>query len=287
MKNNGQGSNLIYKDNDSKLISPVEHMTIRADNLDIGYKNKSVVKGITLQLQAGQSLALVGINGSGKSTLLKTIVGLLPVIQGQLTVLDGHPGSVPKSIAYLSQFHASGFVLPLRAVDVVRMGRFPNRGLLRRMTQEDNELVEAAMRTMGIEHLASFPLRALSGGQQQRVYLAQVLARQADLLVLDEPTAGLDAAGREVYLKAVGTELARGAAMVTATHDIQEAAHCNQVMLLAHRVVGIGTPKEVLTPDMLLETFGIVITGEYPGVAIPEREHGHDHTHDSGKTSTR
>lgn len=287
MKNNRQGSSLFYKDDDPELISSGEQMAIHANNLDIGYKNKSVVKGITFQLQAGQSLALVGINGSGKSTLLKTIVGLLPAIQGQLTVFDRHPGSMPRSIAYLSQFHASGFVLPLCAVDVVRMGRFPNRGLLRRMTQEDNELVKAAMKTMGVEHLADSPLRSLSGGQQQRVYLAQVLASQADLLVLDEPTAGLDAAGREVYLKAVSAELARGAAMVTATHDIQEASHCDQVMLLAHRVVGIGTPREVLTPAMLLETFGIVITGEYPGVAIPEREHGHDHVHDSGKPSIR
>ncbi len=287
MKNTGQGSSLIYKDDDSKLTGSVDQMTIRADNLDIGYKNKSVVKGITFQLQKGQSLALVGINGSGKSTLLKTIVGLLPLIQGQLMVLDGHKGNAPKSIAYLSQFHASGFVLPLCAVDVVRMGRFPDRGLLRRMTREDNDLVKAAMKTMGVEHLAESPLRSLSGGQQQRVYLAQVLARHADLLVMDEPTAGLDAAGREVYLKAVSAELDRGVSVVTATHDIQEASHCNLVMLLAHRVVAIGTPSAVLTPAMLLETFGIVITGEYPGVAIPEREHGHDHTHDSGKPPTR
>jgi len=287
MRNNSRGSNLIYKDDDPKSISSVEHMTIRADNLDIGYKNKSVVKGITFQLKAGQSLALVGINGSGKSTLLKTIVGLLPAIQGQLMILDRHPGSIPQSIAYLSQFHASGFILPLCAVDVVRMGRFPNRGLLRRMTREDNELVKAAMKTMGIEHLADSPLRLLSGGQQQRVYLAQILARRADLLILDEPTAGLDAAGRDIYLRAISAELARGAAMVTATHDIEEASNCDQVMRWAHRVVGIGAPREVRTPAMLLETFGIVITGEYPGVAVPEREHGHDHPHDGGKISTR
>src|SRR4030042_5731802 len=279
MKNDSRGSSLIYKDDDPKSISSVEHMTIRADNLDIGYKNKSVVEGITFQLKAGQSLALVGINGSGKSTLLKTIVGLLPAIQGQLMILGRHPGGTPRSIAYLSQFHASGFILPLCAVDVISMGRFPDRGLLRRMTIEDNELVKAAMRTMGIEHLADSPLRLLSGGQQQRVYLAQILARRADLLILDEPTAGLDAAGKDIYLRAVGVELDRGAAMVTATHDIQEASHCDQVMLLAHRVVGIGTPSEVLTPAMLLETFGIVITGEYPGVAVVEREHGHDHGH--------
>jgi len=285
MNNKRQGNSPVNEVDEPKLISSGEQMIIHANNLDIGYNNKSVVKAINFQLQAGQALALVGTNGSGKSTLLKTIVGLLPAIQGQLTVFGGHTGSVPQSIAYLSQFHASGFVLPLCAMDVVRMGRFPNRGLLRRMTWEDNELVKAAMQTMGIEHLGDSPLRSLSGGQQQRVYLAQILARQADLLVLDEPTAGLDAAGREVYLRAVNAELARGAAMVTATHDIQEAAYCDQVMLLAHRVVAIGTPREVLTPAMLLETFGIVITGEYPGVAVLEREHGHDHGQSSRRPS--
>jgi ABC-type Mn2+/Zn2+ transport system ATPase subunit len=287
MRNKEQDPGLISKDGSPKLTSSSDQMIICAENLEIGYKNKSVVKGITFQLQKGQSLALVGINGSGKSTLLKTIVGLIPLIQGQLNVLNRHIGNIPKNIAYLSQFHASGFILPLCAIDVVRMGRFPARGLLRRMTREDNELVTAAMKTMDVEYLANSPLRLLSGGQQQRVYLAQVLARHADLLVLDEPTAGLDAAGREVYLKAVNSELARGAAVVTATHDIQEASHCDQVMLLAHRVVAIGTPSAVLTSAMLLETFGIVITGDYPGVAIPEREHGHDHTHDSGKPSAR
>ena len=103
------------------------------------------------------------------------------------------------------------------------------------------------------------PLRSLSGGQQQRVYLAQVLARRADLIVLDEPTSGLDAGGRERYLQAFAGELARGAAIVTATHDISEAIEYDQVLLLARRVVALGPGAEVLTADRLLDTFGIVV----------------------------
>jgi ABC-type Mn2+/Zn2+ transport system ATPase subunit len=256
--------------------SALDRPVVEAGSLSIGYQGQSVVKEVNFELHAGEALALVGINGSGKSTLLKSIVGLLPPIEGRLTVKGGPPTRASKHMAYLGQHHTSGFILPLCARDIVRMGRFPARGLLARMTREDHEMVLAALRTMEIEPLADSPLRSLSGGQRQRVYLAQVLAQQADILVLDEPTAGLDAAGREIYLNAVKAELGRGAAVVTATHDIQEAAHCDQVMLLAHRVVGIGTPEEVLTPAMLLQTFGIVITGEYPGVAIPERECGHD-----------
>jgi ABC-type Mn2+/Zn2+ transport system ATPase subunit len=167
-------------------------------------------------------------------------------------------------------------------MDVVRMGRFPLRGLWKRMSRGDDEIIFSAMRTMGIERLAETPLRSLSGGQQQRAYLAQVLAHQADLLVLDEPATGLDAGGREIYLHAINDELCRGASVIMATHDIQdEAALCQQVMLLARRVVAIGAPNEVITPEALLETFGIVVTGEQK-LHVLECKHGHEDTEHSG-----
>lgn len=250
---------------------------VQAKHLGIGYSNEVVVADIGFELRQGEAIALIGTNGSGKSTLLKTIVGLLAPLRGEVSVFGMRPGSNPRRIAYLGQFHASGFVLPLRAVDVVRMGRFPSHGLWRRMGREDDEIVLSAMRAMGIEKLAESPLRSLSGGQQQRTYLAQVLAHQADLLILDEPAAGLDAGGRELYLRAIDNELQRGASIVMATHDIQEEpALCDQVMLLARRVVALGTPKQVLTHDALLETFGIVVFGDQRHVHVLEATHGHD-----------
>jgi ABC-type Mn2+/Zn2+ transport system ATPase subunit len=251
---------------------------ITARALRIGDDGRAVVDGIDLVVADRSSLALVGTNGSGKSTLLRTIVGLLPALGGELAVLGTRPGGAPVRLAYQSQFHASGFVLPLRAIDIVRMARFPARGLFGRMTGEDDDLVNSAMRTMGIEALARQPLRSMSGGQQQRVYLAQALARHADLIVLDEPTAGLDAGGRELYLAAFAAELARGAAIVTATHDIAEAAEYDQVMLLARRVVALGPGAEVLTADQLFDTFGIVLRDPHANHAgrfvVAERAHG-------------
>jgi ABC-type Mn2+/Zn2+ transport system ATPase subunit len=232
---------------------------IAARDLSVGYRGVPLVPGIDLVAAPGSSLALVGTNGSGKSTLLRTLVGLLPVVAGSLVVLGARPGGSPRRLAYLAQFHASGFVLPLRAIEVVRMARYPERGLLGRLRSEDRDLVQWAMETMGVGDLARSPLRSLSGGQQQRVYLAQALARRADLIVLDEPTAGLDAGGRELYLEAFAGELARGATLVTATHDIAEAAEYDQVLLLARRVVALGSGVEVLTADRLLETFGILV----------------------------
>jgi len=250
---------------------------IQAKRLSIGYSNEVVVADISFELRRGEAIALIGTNGSGKSTLLKTIVGLLPTLRGEVSVFGMRCGSNPRRIAYLGQFHASGFILPLRAVDVVRMGRFPSHGLWRRMGREDDEIVLSAMRAMGIEKLADSPLRSLSGGQQQRTYLAQVLAHQADLLILDEPAAGLDAGGRELYLQAIDNELRRGVSIVMATHDIQEEpALCDQVMLLARRVVALGTPQQVLTHDTLLETFGIVVFGDQKHVHVLEATHGHN-----------
>ncbi len=273
MNNQNPGSDAQFRRSDSAPC-------LRANNLDIGYDGDTVVRGINLELGLGQSLALVGMNGSGKSTLLKTIVGLLRPLRGELAVLGTPPGGTPRRIAYLSQFQTSQLILPLRAADIVRMGRYPVHGLLGRMTKEDDELVAAAMRTMGVEGLSDAPLRSLSGGQQQRVYLAQVLAQRADLLVLDEPTAGIDAAGKEIYGQAMQAELARGATVITATHDIQEAARGDQVMLLARRVIALGSPREVLRPEALLETFGIVITFEnqHLGLIGVESEHGHGST---------
>jgi ABC-type Mn2+/Zn2+ transport system ATPase subunit len=232
---------------------------IAARDLSVGYGGVPLVPGIDLVVPSRSSLALVGTNGSGKSTLLRTLVGLLPAVAGSLVVLGARPGRAPHQLGYLAQFHASGFILPLRAVEVVRMARYPERGLLGRLRSEDHDLVAWAMETMGVEDLARSPLRSLSGGQQRRIYLAQALARRADLIVLDEPTAGLDAGGRELYLQAFAAELARGAAIVTATHDIAEAAEYDQVLLLARRVVALGPGADVLTADRLLETFGILV----------------------------
>lgn len=259
----------------SAQVSPF----IQAKDLTIGYKDEVIVPSITFELKQRQSLALVGTNGSGKSTLLKTLVGLLPKISGELSVMGLPPEQSIRRLSYLSQFHSNGFILPLCAVDVVRMGRYAEHGLLGKLNSADLDIIHDSMKRMGIEALSEKPLRSLSGGQQQRVFIAQTLARQADILILDEPTAGLDAGAQEIYQQAVRDELCRGASVVIATHDIQEAMDCTLAMLLAHKVIAYGCGSEVITPQALLETFGITINlGTAPlAVTVLEREHGHDH----------
>jgi ABC-type Mn2+/Zn2+ transport system ATPase subunit len=279
---------------------------VRTHDLAVGHARLPVVDGLDLLLPPGRVLALVGSNGSGKSTLLKTLVGLLEPLGGTLEVLGGNArrshGRSPNArgdrdggggVAYLGQFHTERTPLPLRALDVVRMGRFARLGLWGRLRAADHDAVQRAMDRMGITPLADAAVRSLSGGQRQRVYLAQVLAAEADLLLLDEPTAGLDAPGHERYEAAVADEVARGAAVVVATHDIGEAARADQVLLLARRVVAYGPPGDVLRPDHLLETFGVALrdvggllvrTGDDHGHDVGHG-HGHGHAHEHGHES--
>ena len=257
---------------------------VEAHRLAIGYDSRVVVADIDVSIRGGQSLALVGVNGSGKSTLLKTLAGMLKPVSGDVTIFGHEPGRTPQRVAYLGQFHSIGGLLPLQVRDVVMMARYRRRGLLGRLTPADREAVARSIERLGISDLATKPLRSLSGGQQQRVYLAHTLAREADLIMLDEPTAGLDAGANERYAELIAEELARGAAVITATHDVRDAARCTQVILLAGRVVAAGSPTEVLSAERLLDAFGVALLAvphqDHIDLVIPEDAHAHtDHNH--------
>jgi len=249
---------------------------VEASALSVGYQRETVVADIGFTLEPGQVLALVGSNGSGKTTLLKTVAGLIPPIAGGLRVLGAGPLASPARVAYMGQFHPSSFMLPLRVHDVVRMARFARHGLFGRLQPEDERAVQDAMAVMGVRELADAPLNALSGGQRQRVFLAQAFAREADLILLDEPAANLDGAARAIYRDQLRRLTAAGRSVILATHDIDEAAECDRTMLLAHRVVAYGPSAEILTQKAILSTFGMVGKYQEGGIVIVEREHGHE-----------
>lgn len=230
--------------------------TISAQHLAIGYGHRAVIDHLDFELAAGDLLVLIGTNGSGKSTLLKTLAGLIEPLTGDLSVAGGRAGANPTSVAYLPQHPVSTHTLPLCVHDVVGMGRFARLGLFGRSTDDDRRVVLESMRRTGIDTQADNPLRDLSGGQQQRAQLAQVLAREASVLLLDEPTAGLDIAGRKLVNEIIEQERRRGVTVVLATHELSDAEHATSVMLLAQRVVAFGPPSAALSDDHLRECFG-------------------------------
>jgi len=249
--------------------------TILARGLSIGHGSEAVITGLDFRLEPGRTLALVGSNGSGKTTLLKTIAGLLPPLGGSIQVLGAEPLAMPARVAYMGQFHPSSFMLPLRAIDIVRMARFPYLGLFGRRSADDDRAVREAMALMGVEKLAREPLNTLSGGQRQKVFLAQTFAREADLILLDEPAANLDAPAQAVYRRFVRECARAGRSVVVATHDIGEASEHDTTMLLARRLVASGPCADILTPETLLATFGIVGTYKEGRLLVVEKEHGH------------
>ena len=230
--------------------------TISADHLCVGYGKHPVVEGVMLEMHPGELLVLIGTNGSGKSTLLKTLAGLIHPVHGDLHVLGQHAGQLPTRVAYLPQHPVSSHTLPLQVRDVVTMGRFAHLGLFKRTSSSDRTIVSSAMQRTGIDEQANKPIRDLSGGQQQRTHLAQVLAREAEILLLDEPTAGLDINGRKLVAELIAAERARGVTVLMATHELADAEQATSVMLLAQRVVSMGPPQEALRDEYLRECFG-------------------------------
>lgn len=259
--------------------------SVECSALSVGHGGHAVVEGIDLALHPGQWLAVIGTNGSGKSTFLKTLAGLIAPVAGTADV-RGAGDAGRASVSYLSQSHEQGFLLPIRSRDVVCMGRWPARGLTGRLRTDDQVLVDDAMAAMGITDLADQPLGTLSGGQCQRVHLAQAICRRADVLLLDEPTAGLDAASRERYLGVMDSERARGSVIVTATHDVREAQRADVVLVVAERVVACGPPAEALTAEALAQAFGVVIS-DATGPVVIDPHHGHEHHHGPGAPHVR
>jgi ABC-type Mn2+/Zn2+ transport system ATPase subunit len=238
------------------------------------YDGAAALIDASVVVPAGGSLALLGTNGSGKSTLLKGLVGLLIPIAGQVRVLGVSPRQARTHVGYLRQEQWSARVAPMSVRDAVRIGRFARLGWFRRERAEDRDIVDRAMQRFGIGHLANRSLHELSGGQRQRVQLAQVLAQQPDVLLLDEPFSGLDLPTQEELLRILAEERDRGATLVIATHELAVARGCDIVLLLRRRVVAAGSPDEVCTESNLVAAFGLMgeaISGPAPEFVLDDR----------------
>jgi len=146
--------------------------------------------------------------------------------------------------------------LPITVWDTVALSRYPSLGLFRRFSSADRSAVDAALERLAITDLAGSQLHGLSGGQRQRVLVAQGVAQDAQVLLLDEPVTGLDVTSRSIILELIDDEVADGKAVVVTTHNLDEARRCDQVLLLDTIPIAVGTPDEVLTEEHLRRAFG-------------------------------
>lgn len=223
--------------------------------------------------------AIIGPNGSGKTTLLRVLGSLAPLDRGDLEVLGAPAGRRRRDVAHVLQATHINEGLPLTVREVVTMGRYAHVGLFGRLGPHDRRAVDQAMARLDVTDLANRQVVELSGGQRQRVSVAQGLAQEAEVLLLDEPVTGLDAPSLERIARLVTEEVDAGRTVVMTTHDIAEAAEADHVVLLAGHVVASGPPEDVLTQDHLAEAYGAMAFTTADGTVVIGDPHVHGRRH--------
>ena len=215
-----------------------------------GYGDGSVITGVDLQIDRGDFVGIVGPSGSGKSTLLRVLLGSVPASAGRLE----RPGGT--RLGYVPQVEQIDWDFPVTVAQCVLMSRVRGR-LLPWASKAEKADVARVLDRLGIGELAGRHIRALSGGQQQRVFLARALLAEPDLLLLDEPTSGVDVRTRHEILHLLGELHDGGLGIVLTTHDLNGiAAHLPRLICLNKEVIGAGAPHEVLVPSVLEATYG-------------------------------
>ncbi|MCZ7529503.1 MAG: zinc ABC transporter ATP-binding protein AztA [Acidimicrobiia bacterium] len=250
---------------------------VAARDLRLAYAREVVFSVKHLDIPAGQVTALIGPNGAGKSTLLDAVAGLLRPVAGTLEVLGtGERGHRPR-VALVPQSTHLDEALPITVAEVVAMGRYPRRGPFRRFGPSDRAATAHAMERLDVAALSGQRITELSGGQRQRVLVAQGLAQEADLLLLDEPVTGLDLTSRQRILDVLTDARREAQTVVFSTHDLRDAAFADHVLLLRGGVLAEGPPSAVLTEDNLAEAYGGRFLRVGDGFLVDDATH---HTHD-------
>jgi len=243
---------------------------ITTSDLEVRYGDAVALADVDITVPVGASLAVIGPNGSGKSTLLAALAGTVQPSGGTAAVLSAPPALVLQS----TDVDRS---LPITVRDTVALARYADLGLLGRFTGSDRAIVKQSLQRLGVEDLAGRQLHELSGGQRQRVLVAQGLAQQADVLLLDEPVNGLDVTSRSVILDVIDEELAAGRTVVITTHSLEDARRCDLVLLLDTSPIAFGTPDEVLAEEPLRAAFGGQFIRAGDKFILDDPHHHHDH----------
>jgi zinc transport system ATP-binding protein len=226
-----------------------------------GYHDRPVLHDVSVTVETGEVLAILGANGSGKSTLIRAVLGLLPLTAGTVA-LFGTPVRrfrQRRRIGYVPQRLGAGSGVPATVAEVVASGRLVRRGLRPRQAS-DRAAVDAAIASVDLIDRRQDPVSTLSGGQQQRTLIARALATGPDLLVLDEPTAGVDAASQAAFATTVRTFVAAGGTVVLVAHEL-------------------GPLAELVSRAVVLHHGRVVHEGPIPEPAGHHAQPGHDHVH--------
>jgi manganese/zinc/iron transport system ATP- binding protein len=227
-------------------------------HLTISYSGVPAIEDVTWDTPPSGRLAIVGPNGAGKSTLVKGALGLVKASAGTVTVFGRPVDQARAHLAYMPQRASVDWTFPARALDVVLQGMTPRIGWFARVRRPHREATRAMLDRVGLGDLAERQIGTLSGGQQQRVFLARALAREADILLLDEPLAGVDKASERVIFEVLEALAREGRLVVCVHHDLGTVAdHFDHVLLLNRQVIAAGPVAEAFTSANLARAYGV------------------------------
>ncbi|MBI4600273.1 metal ABC transporter ATP-binding protein [Candidatus Uhrbacteria bacterium] len=242
---------------------PIDHTKsiIEVRNVSFQYGDMPVLKNVTFNVHEGDYLGVIGPNGGGKTTVLKIILGLIQPTGGDV-LLFGKPlrnfrnwpsiGYVPQKATHID------LLFPATVFEIVAMGRYGVKGLFCRLDHSDREHVKEALRRVGMENMGDRRIGDLSLGQQQRVFIARALAARPNIIILDEPTVGIDVTAQEQFyalLKTLNHNL--GLTLILVSHDIDVVAHeVTELACINQALVYHGAPKEFLSGDALTRLYG-------------------------------
>jgi manganese transport system ATP-binding protein len=230
---------------------------IEGEGVELRYGARVAMRASDFSIPPRSVTSVIGPNGSGKSTLLAALAGLHQPSAGRLTVLGEEPEEARPRVSFVLQSTKVNEVLPVTVREVVAMGRYASLGLMGRFGRHDRELVDVALDRLDLLDLAGRHLSEVSGGQRQRVFVAQGLVQDHEILLMDEPLTGLDLTSRAAIEAVIEEERTRGNALVITTHDLEDAARADHVLLLAGAVIASGPPGEVLVAETLREAYRI------------------------------
>lgn len=240
----------------------MKDIAISLENVNVRYGNNIALKNASIKIPYHSFTGVIGMNGAGKSTLFKAIMGLVAPQTGTITICGDDPKTAQKHghVAYVPQSELVDWDFPVSVYEVVMMGRIGTQNIFKTPSKEDHAAVENALERVNMTSFQNRQIGELSGGQKKRVFVARALAQGADILLLDEPFAGLDATTEKSLIALLITLKENGKTIILATHDLLSLPDtCDHVALVKSTIIGFGPTKEVFTRELVEKTFDGVL----------------------------
>ncbi|MEL7090790.1 MAG: metal ABC transporter ATP-binding protein [Pseudomonadota bacterium] len=240
---------------DDRAAREASPLSVRG--LTVAYSQSPALFSVDVTVRAGAMTAIVGPNGAGKSTLLKAALGVVSPLAGSVNVFGRPLDAMRDRIAYVPQRASVDWDFPTRVIDVVLMGMYRQLGLLGRVRGAQKTRALECLDRVGMKDFASRQIGQLSGGQQQRVFLARALAQEADIYLLDEPFAGVDAATEKAIISVLQALRDAGRTVLAVHHDLSTVpTYFDDIILLNREVIAAGPVADTFVPDLVQRTYG-------------------------------